>query len=67
MTFFFSKLPNVSYEEFHKHWETVHADLTVGSNAFWNCKVQRYGTSDLFISARPRLIEEQFNFINRQK
>jgi len=42
LSFFFNKLPHVSYEQFHKHWETIHADLTVGTNAFWNSKVQRY-------------------------
>ncbi|KAF1990402.1 hypothetical protein K402DRAFT_325203 [Aulographum hederae CBS 113979] len=42
LQFFFSKLPDVSYEQFHRHWETVHADLTVATNAFKEQKVQRY-------------------------
>lgn len=42
LSFFFSKLPNVSYEQFHRHWETVHADLTVASKAFKDCHIGRY-------------------------
>ena len=42
LSFFFSKLPNVSYEQFHRHWETVHADVTVASKAFKECHVGRY-------------------------
>lgn len=42
LSFYFSKLPNVSYEQFHRHWETVHADLTVAAKDFKACKLQRY-------------------------
>jgi hypothetical protein len=42
LSFFFSKLPEVSYEQFHRHWETVHADLTVAAQCFKTCKIQRY-------------------------
>ncbi|KAF2095597.1 hypothetical protein NA57DRAFT_79315 [Rhizodiscina lignyota] len=42
LTFFFKKLPNVSYEQFHRHWETVHADLTLASKEFNVVKIQRY-------------------------
>lgn len=42
LTFFFSKLPEVSHEQFYGHWSTVHADLTVGAKAFGLCKIQRY-------------------------
>jgi hypothetical protein len=42
ISFFFSKLPEVSDEHFHRHWETVHADLTVSSAAFKANKVLRY-------------------------
>lgn len=34
LTFYFKKRPDISYEAFHKHWQTVHADLAVGSKAF---------------------------------
>jgi hypothetical protein len=42
LTFHFSKLPHVSYEHFHRHWETIHADLTVGTKDFAINGVQRY-------------------------
>lgn len=42
LSFFFNKLPDVSYEQFHHHWETVHADLTVAAKDFKACKIQRY-------------------------
>jgi hypothetical protein len=42
LSFFFSKLPDVSYEQFHRHWETVHADLTVASKAFKKVHIRRY-------------------------
>ncbi|KAF2492443.1 hypothetical protein BU16DRAFT_515406 [Lophium mytilinum] len=42
LSFFFSKLPHVSYEHFHKHYAHVHADLTVASKDFNVCKIQRY-------------------------
>lgn len=42
MLFFFNKLPHVSYEQFHRHWETVHADLTVATKEFATCHIQRY-------------------------
>jgi len=42
LSFFFSKLPEVSYEYFHKHWASVHADLTLGVKSFKDCKIQRY-------------------------
>jgi hypothetical protein len=31
---FFSKKPSLSHEEFFRHWQTVHADLCVATNAF---------------------------------
>ena len=34
LSFWFNKLPEVSYEQFHRHWETVHADLTVATKEF---------------------------------
>ncbi|KAI1614607.1 EthD domain-containing protein [Exophiala viscosa] len=34
LTFFFKKRADISYEDFHKHWETVHADLAVASEPF---------------------------------
>ena len=42
LSFFFNKLPEVSYEQFHRHWETVHADLTIAARDFKACKIQRY-------------------------
>ena len=42
LSFWFNKLPEVSYEQFHRHWETVHADLTVATKDFDVCKIQRY-------------------------
>lgn len=42
LTFYFSKLPNVSYEQFYGHWSTVHADLTVAARGFSAVKIQRY-------------------------
>lgn len=42
LSFYFSKLPDVSDEHFHRHWETVHADLTVAAQGFKVCKIQRY-------------------------
>ena len=42
LSFFFYKLPDVSYEQFHRHWETVHADLTIAAKDFAAFKIQRY-------------------------
>ncbi|KXL44412.1 MAG: hypothetical protein FE78DRAFT_40837 [Acidomyces sp. 'richmondensis'] len=42
LSFYFNKLPHVSYEQFHRHWETVHADLTIAAKDFKVCKLQRY-------------------------
>jgi len=42
LTFYFSKLPDVSYEQFYGHWSTVHADLTVAAKNFAALKIQRY-------------------------
>ncbi|KAK5128228.1 hypothetical protein LTR85_002895 [Meristemomyces frigidus] len=42
LSFFFNKLPDVSYEQFHRHWETVHADLTIAAKDFKLCRIQRY-------------------------
>lgn len=42
ISFFFNKLPNVSYEQFHRHWETVHADLTMQVVPLYSNKIQRY-------------------------
>jgi hypothetical protein len=42
LTFYFNKLPEVSYEQFYGHWSTVHADLTVAAEGFSLVKIQRY-------------------------
>lgn len=42
ITFFLYKSPDISEEDFHRHWETVHADLTVASKAFKNVQILRY-------------------------
>ncbi|OQV03074.1 EthD domain-containing protein [Cladophialophora immunda] len=41
LSFFFQKRPDISYEDFHRHWETVHADLAVASKAF-ALNIKRY-------------------------
>ncbi|OAG36111.1 hypothetical protein AYO21_09738 [Fonsecaea monophora] len=41
LSFFFSKRPDISHEDFHRHWETVHADLAVASKAF-ALNIKRY-------------------------
>jgi hypothetical protein len=49
ISFFFSKLPDVSDEHFHKHYAHVHADLTVAAKIFGVYQIQRYtqASSDL--------------------
>lgn len=42
LSFWFSKLPEVSCEQFHRHWETVHADLTVATKDFRVNDIKRY-------------------------
>jgi len=42
LSFYFNKLPEVSYEQFYGHWSTVHADLTVAAKDFGVYKIQRY-------------------------
>lgn len=42
LSFWFKKLPEVSYEQFHRHWETVHADLTIATKDFLVCDIKRY-------------------------
>lgn len=42
MQFFFSKLPEVSWEHFSKHYAHVHCDMTVAAKSFGAHKVQRY-------------------------
>ncbi|KAK3703728.1 hypothetical protein LTR37_014306 [Vermiconidia calcicola] len=42
LSFWFRKLPEVSDEQFHRHWETVHADLTIATRDFNVCRIQRY-------------------------
>ncbi|KAG9258703.1 EthD domain-containing protein [Emericellopsis atlantica] len=40
--FFFSKLGDVSWEHFSKHYAHVHADMTVAAEAFGAFNVRRY-------------------------
>ncbi|KEF56743.1 uncharacterized protein A1O9_06933 [Exophiala aquamarina CBS 119918] len=40
--FFLNKKPDISDEDFHKHWEMVHADLTVATKAFRDVSILRY-------------------------
>jgi len=54
LSFFFSKLPEVSFDQFHRHWETVHADLTVATKSFADNKIQRY----VQVRALPELKEK---------
>lgn len=42
MQFFFSKLPEVSWEHFSKHYAHVHSDMTVAAKSFGAHQVQRY-------------------------
>jgi len=42
LTFYFKKLPHVTTEQFHRHWEAVHADLFVGTKTFRDSTVVRY-------------------------
>ncbi|RDW77736.1 hypothetical protein BP6252_05789 [Coleophoma cylindrospora] len=42
LSFFFNKLPEVSHEHFYRHWQTVHADLTVATKDFAICNLKRY-------------------------
>lgn len=39
---FFNKKDGVSYEQFLRHWQTVHADLTVATEGFRVSNIQRY-------------------------
>lgn len=39
---YFKKPAGVSWEHFHKHWATVHADLTISSEPFVKYNVLRY-------------------------
>lgn len=38
---FFSKLDSISYDTFFEHWQTVHADLAVATQAF-QANILRY-------------------------
>lgn len=42
LLFFFSKKEGATDEQFHRHWETVHADLTIASKDFRVFNIQRY-------------------------
>jgi hypothetical protein len=42
LSFFFQKLPHISYEQFYRHWATVHADLSIGSKSFAGARIGRY-------------------------
>lgn len=54
LSFWFNKLPDVSFEQFHRHWETVHADLTVATKDFNVCNIRRYGKLDATAQAPGR-------------
>ncbi|KAL6242215.1 hypothetical protein RBB50_010763 [Rhinocladiella similis] len=42
ITFFLTKKAGLSDEEFHRHWETLHADLTVATKGFRDILGLRY-------------------------
>lgn len=42
VSFFFKKRPEISYDQFFKYWQTVHADLTISVQAFGASNLQRY-------------------------
>ncbi|OAA63519.1 Dimeric alpha-beta barrel [Niveomyces insectorum RCEF 264] len=54
-SFFFRKLPDVSYEHFEKHWSTVHADLTVAGKPFSEYNCIRYVQQSMPPDVRARL------------
>lgn len=61
ITFFLTKKAGLSDEEFHRHWETLHADLTVATKGFRDILGLRYvqvsgvylPLSGLFLEATP--------------
>jgi hypothetical protein len=42
ISFFFSKLPHIPYDEFYEYWRETHGRLTVASRAFGTCNMVRY-------------------------
>lgn len=46
MSVFFKKLDSVSYDTFFEHWQTVHADLAVATQAF-QANILRYAQVSL--------------------
>lgn len=42
ITFFLTRLPGLSDGDFHRHWQTVHADLTVAAKGFRDVEILRY-------------------------
>lgn len=42
ISFLFKKRPEISYSQFFRYWETVHADLTVAIKAFGASNFLRY-------------------------
>jgi hypothetical protein len=42
VSFFFKKLPHVTYDHFFTHYGHVHSDLTVSARSFGLYKIQRY-------------------------
>lgn len=54
LSFFFSKSDEVSYEHFHRHWQSIHSDLTIGTKAFKSNQIQRY----VQVCAQPWVMPE---------
>lgn len=52
ITFFLIKKSGLSDQEFHSHWETVHADLTVAAKGFREIQALRYVQVGVF-SPKP--------------
>jgi hypothetical protein len=42
LSFFLKKIANISDEEYYRHWETIHADLTLAASAFKDSGIVRY-------------------------
>jgi len=62
LLFFVTKSPSLSDEEFHRHWETIHADLTVAAKNFQKIKILRYVQVNFspylpkLLTVKPRIV-----------
>ncbi|KAL4919150.1 hypothetical protein BDW62DRAFT_200030 [Aspergillus aurantiobrunneus] len=42
VTFYFSKIPSMTHDEFYDYWRNTHGVLTVAAKSFEDAKVQQY-------------------------